>query len=165
MTQAQRIQISSERNARSVVSVWRLMALFALSGSWFDVAFADAPPGHYDVDAVAGTVKDNRTGLTWQRAVNEVIYAWADAKTHCATLSLSGGGWRLPTKKELLTVVDPAHSDPAVDPVGFPLTPKGLFWSASAFAGSTRLAWVVDFRDGSSFNHDVGESEHVRCVR
>ena len=66
----------------------------------------------YSVDAVAGTVRDNRTGLTWQRDIGTVSYSFGQAEGVCSALGTAGGGWRLPTRKELLTLVDPASAIP-----------------------------------------------------
>jgi len=40
-------------------------------------------------------------GLTWQVTPTGGSMSWAAAESHCATLSLDGGGWRLPTIWEL----------------------------------------------------------------
>ena len=67
----------------------------------------DTSAGRYDL-SVTGTARDVKTGLTWQRvAPTTGRRKLADAKTYCATgTGLSGTGWRLPTVKELLTLVD-----------------------------------------------------------
>src|SRR6202142_4217978 len=72
-----------------------------------------APAGRYTYPA-AGTVYDTKTKLTWQRTAPSKEYTWADAKTYCAGVgaALSGTGWRLPTMKELLTIVDETRSVP-----------------------------------------------------
>ena len=69
-------------------------------------AWATAPSGRYTI--TAGTVYDTKTKLTWQQPGPSATYTWAAAKTYCAGLgsSLGGTGWRLPTIKELQTIVD-----------------------------------------------------------
>jgi len=65
-----------------------------------------------------GTVTDNVTGLLWQQCTNGLsgggcaagtttnLYTWSQAVTLCASLSLAGTSWRLPTDFELITIVD-----------------------------------------------------------
>lgn len=58
------------------------------------------------------TVKDNFTGLIWQKKNKEEAVQWEEAKEYCKTLSLDGYTWRLPTMKELFYIVDIRKSDP-----------------------------------------------------
>jgi hypothetical protein len=115
-----------------------------------------------------GTVHDTKTKLTWQQPVPTTTYAWADAKTYCASTAVSsalgGAGWRLPTYKELLTIVDSSQSSgPMIDRNAFPGTPSSDFWSATPLAGLPSSAWRVDFDYGSTDTNDV--PGYVRCVR
>jgi hypothetical protein len=134
-------------------------------------AKASAPAGRYVVTAggtVYGTVYDTKTRLTWQQAVSSTTYTWADAETHCvdAGVRLGGSGWRVPTVKELQTIVDYSQSSgPMIDPTAFPSTPASVFWSSSPVAGSTSLAWLVSFYGGYSNSYDVSYAFNVRCVR
>jgi hypothetical protein len=69
---------------------------------------AGPPTGHYVVAAGSGTVYDTKSNLTWQQTVSSTAYTWADAKAYCAGVgtSLEGTGWRLPTIRELQSIVD-----------------------------------------------------------
>jgi hypothetical protein len=78
---------------------------------------------------------------------------------------LAGAGWRLPTLKELLTIVDESRMNPSVDPKAFPSTPSDFFWSLSTVGGSTGTARDVFFGDGSTNTYNVTSSFYVRCVR
>ena len=72
-----------------------------------------------------------------------------DAKSTCATL---GGGYRLPTAKELLTLIDFSRTSPAIDTSlgAFPDTPPEPFWTATPLQGSTvTSAWFIDFATGT----------------
>jgi hypothetical protein len=131
---------------------------------------ADAPPGRYT--ASEGTVVDSMTHLTWQQMVatsggddGAGRSTWANAKSYCATL---GGGYRLPTAKELLTIIDFSKTSPAIDTsaVGFPNTPSEPFWTATPLHGSPPTsAWFVDFSNGYAGNVDMTQPSRVRCVR
>ena len=126
---------------------------------------ADAPPQHYTVRD--GTVRDNNTELTWQQTSDAAQRSWSDAAAYCTQLKLAGGGWRLPTLKELLTIVDPARTTaPVIDSKVFPGTPADTFWSANSFAADTKYAWTIDFRYGNSAkDHAKSAGAYVRCVR
>jgi hypothetical protein len=126
--------------------------------------FAAAPPTRYTFPA-NGTVRDTVTELTWQREVPSTSMNWADAKKYCADLSLAGTGWRLPTRAELLTLVDPTEADPALDRAAFTNTPVNSFWSSSAYAGSSGSAWSVEFGGGRAVYSVSSVTYRVRCVR
>ena len=61
---------------------------------------ADAPAGRFAKST--GIVTDTKTGLTWQQPASSATYTSDAAYTYCAGL---GTGWRVPTAKELLTLV------------------------------------------------------------
>jgi hypothetical protein len=126
---------------------------------------ADAPPQHYTVQA--GTVRDNSTKLTWQQASDATKRSWSDAAAYCTQLQLDGMGWRVPTLKELLTLVDPARTTaPVIDSKVFPGAPADTFWSANSYASDVNYAWTIDFRFGNSAkDHAKSASAYVRCVR
>ena len=133
---------------------------------------AAAPAGHYVVTAGSGTgngtVYDTKSKLTWQQTVSSTAHTWADAKTYCAGVgvSLGGTGWRVPTIKELQSIVDLSQTAaPRIDPNAFPATPSGGFWSSSPLAGSSSNAWLVYFDDGHTSYYDVPTHSFVRCVR
>src|SRR5437868_4121788 len=65
---------------------------------------ADAPPGRYVISN--GTVYDTKTKLQWQQSAASSMYTFAAAKAFCS------GNWRLPTVKELLTIVDDSRVSP-----------------------------------------------------
>lgn len=106
-------------------------------------------------------VLDPRTGLEWQRASSDPMPR-GRAEAHCRELALEGGGWRLPTLKELQTLVDPAHLAPAVDTQAFPDTPNDRFWTATITGGDNRS--YVDFLTGATGPADLGQGL-VRCVQ
>src|SRR5450432_4196895 len=47
-----------------------------------------------------GTITDEVTGLVWEGAVDPTLYMQDGAIAHCAA---KGGGWRLPTRLELVS--------------------------------------------------------------
>jgi hypothetical protein len=108
------------------------------------------------------SVRDTLTKLVWQRQASATSMNWADAKTYCAN-----AGLRLPTVKELLSIVDLTvpSPGPTIDQKAFPSTPASYFWTSSPYAGSSGDAWGVYFFNGYSGYVGVGNSDRVRCVR
>ena len=129
------------------------------------VARADAPAGRYT--ASGGTVLDSKTHLTWQQAASSSLVSWANAKTYCAGLgsTLGGTGWRLPTEKELLSLVDYSQStSTASDQSVFSALLSGV-WSATPLAGSPTTVWVIT-PNGTTFTvYTVNGGAYARCVR
>jgi hypothetical protein len=119
----------------------------------------------YDT-SVAGVVRDNVTGLVWQRVVDGAGYTWSAAQTFCANLVLGGcDQWRLPTRIELVSILDYSRRSPAIDPAAFPNTPPEAFWTLSIVAAKPIDAWWIDF--GTTLVHDDGDVHaalRVRCV-
>lgn len=125
---------------------------------------ADAPPGRYSV--TAETVYDTKTTLTWQRVRSTTTRTWNDATAYCASLTTSGGGWRLPSIKELWTLVDLTKTKPTIDTSAFTDMPSGgFFWSSSLSNSSHQNAWSVYFQDGETFTNGLAILGHTRCVR
>lgn len=106
------------------------------------------------------TVRDVQTGLTWQRQVSVESFSAEGAEAYCAALGL-----RLPSMKELQTLVSEQRVDPAIDPELFPDTPSEQFWSSSRFADDPDQAWFVLFYDGYALYTDASTQYRARCVR
>jgi hypothetical protein len=103
------------------------------------------------------TVRSVKVGdLEWQADVPDQKMTWAEAKEYAASL---GDGWRLPTKAELLTLVDDTRCNPACSV--FPDCSADWFWTSTPRAGSSSGAWYVHFGYGyagssavSNYNRD-----------
>ncbi len=126
---------------------------------------AKAPPGRYTVDA--DTALDTVTGLRWQRATPVGKFDVAGAKAYCQGLSLGGfaSGWRLPSLRELVSLVDRRATLPAIDTATFPATKNDLYWSSTAHAGKEGLVWGLAFNHGDSYFQQPTYTAWVRCVR
>ena len=101
-------------------------------------------------------VKDQVTRLIWQRTQASSTYNWTAALSYCSTtLTLGSQTWRLPTVRELGTLVDYtiAPPGPTINVTAFPGTAQNAFWASSSFAGGpvagvAGFAWLVVFRGG-----------------
>jgi hypothetical protein len=145
---------------------------------------ADAPNSGDDrqyeaFDTNSRTILDRFTRLEWERPPSDPYPApmkFADAKAYCATVSGGSGGtgkMRLPSLKELLTIVDEdphkeydgqQEVDVYIDQSAFNRTPRDEFWTSS-MSTSTK-AFTVDFGTGGTQDGSVGGNDlrYVRCV-
>ncbi len=138
------------------------------TGAIIDCA-ATGQDGEFSVNPMSftdngDTVTDNVTGLIWQMTDDGDTRSWQEALDYCNGLSLAGSSdWRLPTRRELMHIVDYGRYDPAIDPVFS--SRSFLYWSASSNASNPDFAWSVDFGGGSVNSYDKSSSHYVRCVR
>ena len=85
--------------------------------------------------------------------------------------NLDGGGWRLPTVKELQTIVSkvenrPDDIEPNIDQNTFPNTFAGPYWSVDQSFYSKRYQWSVNFFNGQRYNRFFPTQKiAVRLVR
>lgn len=105
-----------------------------------------------------GTVTDRTTGLSWQKQDDGITRNWAAAVAYCEKLSLGGHeDWRLPSKKELMSIIDYGRADPAIDPLYFPKTKMGWYWTATPRAIDPLYAWSIFSANGRIHgNHKSG---------
>jgi|HubBroStandDraft_6_1064221.scaffolds.fasta_scaffold314312_2 hypothetical protein len=143
-------------------------------------ARADAPIDQYGFfDSSAEVIQDLRTGLVWQRAASTQTMGFYDAAAFCGGLSLATPagqtiGWRVPSYKELLTLVDETPHTEYVDEGlvevwtdanAFPQTPVGSdYWTSSPYLTEPLSAYVVDFSDGYGGEQHTDAMLYVRCV-
>jgi hypothetical protein len=73
--------------------------------------------------------------------------------------------WRMPTRRELLTLVDAGRSVPAIDPDYFINTTASLFWSGSSYVSNPPLARLVNFLHGVTLAGVQANGAYVRLVR
>jgi hypothetical protein len=115
-----------------------------------------------------GTVTDLKTGLVWEQsdAQNNVLRTWQQAVDYCAELNLGGKtDWRLPSRTELLSIVDYSRINPAIDTIYFPNCRSYFYWSGTTVADGPSLAWYVYFGNGYDYWGHKDYNDYVRCVR
>jgi hypothetical protein len=122
-------------------------------------------PASYDVSST-GTVFDRVTGLMWQREVGAKNMSLDDATETCARLDLGGyHDWRVPSRIELVSILDMGETKPSIDRGAFPGTPPDWFWTSSDSAKSPTEAWYVYFYFGYPKTDERRSHFRVRCVR
>ena len=114
-----------------------------------------------------GTIKDNNTGLTWQQQDDDIGRMWDDAVRYCDNLSLDGfTDWRLPSEKELISIMDYGRYNPSIDPIIFPNTQHSVYWSSTTTADNGDKAWTALFNFGYAYDYySKLDTNFVRCVR
>lgn len=125
-------------------------------------ALAAAPTGRYVIDG--RTAYDTTSKLTWSRDFKTAL-TFAAAVTYCGDLPLNGfDDWRLPTLKELQSLVDYRTDYPAIDTTVFEGTTNDDFWSSTSYLFNAEAKWAVRFSTGDSFPPDF-DPKAARCVR
>ena len=113
-----------------------------------------------------GTITDNDTGLMWQKEPAPGSYTWEQALSYCEDLELAAyTDWRLPTAKELQSIVDYSTVYPAVDDTYFPETGSSIYWVSTSNADSPSSVWYVSFADGTIAGIGKMNPFYTRAVR
>ena len=107
---------------------------------------------------------DVMEGLEWMRC--SIGQVWSDEtcvgepmQLHYAaisvvlerTLASSGEGWRLPTRKELIALIETNDEPPMINAKYFPATYAGSYWTADKNRFLANGHWVVNFYTGHSY--------------
>ena len=105
-----------------------------------------------------GVVKDTATGLEWIAGL-DVDTTWNDAQTWVQDQTADGGGWRMPTTEELITLYKKGAGEVNMTPL---LKTKGFsVWSGQKKDALT--AWMVGFFGGKS-SYRVVPIDCNRCM-
>jgi len=113
-----------------------------------------------------GTVTDTDTGLMWQQETPDNGMTWEQSLSYCENSNLAGyTDWRLPTIKELVSLVGYSRFGPAIDTTYFSDTPAGYYWSSITYASNTSYALYMCFYDGGGYNTNKSGLSYVRAVR
>jgi len=124
--------------------------------------------------ATPACTRDNVTGLIWEvkTAANmNATFTWANAANYASTANNAGlcgahSGWRVPTRRELLSIVHRGRSSPPlIDTNYFPNTGSDTYWSSDIYAPNPTFAWYVNFYYGASGSLLQSNNLHVRLVR
>ena len=117
------------------------------------------------------TITDTKTGLVWIKDHDDIggkfakRMTWNEAVEACKKLNYAGHkDWRLPTREELLTLVDLTRYNPAIDPA-FKVHTDDYYWTSDVCAWDAGYAWYVDFSGGRVGGWYKGDSVYVRAVR
>jgi len=112
-------------------------------------------------------VLDKANAIYWQDnlSTQKSSQDWDDAVEYCHALELNDlSTWRLPTFKELLSIVDYGRVDPAINPV-FSYVLDNTYWTSTDFSATRSRAWTIDFRTGKTYYSYKTTNHAVRCVK
>ena len=111
----------------------------------------------------SASVIDRTTGLIWQRRVDDVRRSFPEAEAFCRSFDAASfhdgrGAWRVPTRAELLTILDGDAEHPALG------GKIDWYWSSTRSENITTAAWVVGIARYTN-THAFETQGPVRCVR
>jgi hypothetical protein len=127
-----------------------------------------------------GIVEDTTNGLMWMRCSHGQIWntasltctgspasvTWQDALQLSPLIDAGGfNDWRLPSVKELATLVEKRCVDPAVNATVFPATSPENYWTATTVSGDHASAWAMAFYNGRNNTKGKQLDVQVRFVR
>jgi hypothetical protein len=143
------------------------------------------------IDNKNGTVTFKTSGLTWQQCAvgqnwtgttcngNAKKMNWGEAMKLSSNFA-GYNDWHLPTKEELMTLVecsdDQYNQDgscknytltnkPTINKMAFPNTTSSVFWASSSFVNLSYYAWGVYFSSGHPYYYIKFNKGNVRLVR
>jgi len=112
-------------------------------------------------------ILDTTTSLAWQDApINkDALVTYKEAQNYCKFLNIEKyKDFRLPTMRELQTLVDYNNYDPAILN-GFKYVESTTYWTTTAFADDENEFWTVGFEKGSRSVKAKYYDRHFRCVQ
>ena len=119
------------------------------------------------VDNGDGTIKDNYTGLIWQKLSSTTPMNWEAALAYSKTVSLCGkSDWRLPNIKELQSLNDVSRIKPSINKTYFPnILSSVSYWSSTSQYRTPAIAWDMNTDYGVVTYEDKTLSRYVILVR
>lgn len=135
------------------------------------------PSEEFSIVNDGNVVLHESTGLQWQRcsigqswdgstcAGTSSKFTWQEALDVSASF---GAGWRLPSIKELIRIVERCRRGPAINRNVFPNTPYFIsaFGQPGEWYWSSSADWAIDFGIGRSISFLPADSENsIRLVR
>ena len=120
------------------------------------------------LSAESSIIKDPRTHLLWEDTphVKESKLTQPKAEKYCTNLTLGKfKDWRLPTIKELLSIIDYRRVEPALLKEFSYVEKESFYWSKTVVADESDAFWGVNFKRGASSKASEYYDRYVRCVR
>ena len=113
-----------------------------------------------------GTVTDTSTELMWDQTGSSKEMTWKEALAYCKNLKLNNfTDWRLPTAKELRSLVDYSRYYPAINTSFFPKAAVSSYWSGTTDELGTASVSCTDFYYGMGGSPKKDSNAYVRAVR
>lgn len=107
---------------------------------------------------------DLENNLMWEKEGSKNRLTFAEAVKYCKDLRLGEyKDWKLPTVKQLISIVDYEKYNPAINKIF--KCESAFYWSSTKYAGGSGYAWFVDFYGGYFYGYSLSSSYCVRAVR
>jgi hypothetical protein len=128
-------------------------------------------------DNLDGSVTDPTTGLTWMRCAagqswdgttcsgNAGTYDFDAARNLSGRQALGQSDWRLPSVRELQSIISSPTANQLFDQAVFPNAPSTSVWTGNKLAGATDTAWYVGSAGETNFYFTKIDTLGVRLVR
>lgn len=121
-------------------------------------------PNAPTMSPTAGGLKETKSGLSWELGSDgNLQISYADAAKYCA--NKAGGPWRVPSRIELVTLLDYTKPTRRFDSQF--KGQSGVYWTSSEvrpFSPTAPQHWTVDFNTGLVGKLDRSASAYVRCI-
>jgi len=133
------------------------------------ISYTRYDDGHYqkgialNYSKIEDYILDRTTGLLWQDVEdnNDSSWTWEEAKEYCASLD---GKWRLPTRRELSSLVKYNRFNPSIDDI-FSFTASNYYWTIETSVRDSEKAWGVNFSEGVENIISKDDNYYIRCVQ
>jgi len=129
----------------------------------------------YSTTDSSKTVTDRITNLVWEKNVsstfagcngnNGATCSYEEAENYCSNLKLENRTWRLPTLKELETLIDFAQI-PTITQNYFTIPSTGVkkFWTSTPSKANPGRYWILDFGTALISDEKPGKYFYPKCV-
>lgn len=130
-----------------------------------------------------GAVSDSSTELMWQRCAlgqqwtgthcegEARILSWGEAQQVVEMINADGtyffNDWRVPSIRDLASIVERQCVDPRTNVEVFPSTPADFFWTSTmrSTENAEDRAYALSFGPEGVEHHSLTDKHHVRLVR
>lgn len=160
-----------------------LLGSNAIAQSCNTTQIAPVTPSSSFLDMQNGSTLDLRTGLVWANCALGQTYAKGACSGEASHFStayealnaanrlrssyMGQRGFRMPSIKELASIVERQCSYPAINISVFPDTPSATFISSTPFPDNTdgSILRTINFSTGEEYTSQVETLRHVRLVK
>jgi len=119
--------------------------------------------GSNTVANIGSAISDEKVYYKLEVHNKDVRSDWLSAVNMCKYLSVDGGGWRLPTLRELILMW---VLKPELEKTGNFSFSASYYWCATEPSTYPENSWYVNFSSGrTSSYYKVDNSSRARCVR
>ena len=143
-----------------------VFGIILAGGLWPAAGHTEPVASRFTLVLEGAGVKDNVTGLVWEREPDRIHDVWGASLSRCLTKDVGGQtGWRAPSIDELKTLIDRSERDPAL-PTGHPFLniKSEIYWTATPHPTDDIVAWQVSFFSGEPVTDQKSGTRRLWCV-